>query len=164
MMIVGVLVTLFAVRMGHITLQWHEADRKYDEYIAAIDQLPEGARLFSVVAYANSRDPFPTPRDPFPTPVDQLACWAVLKKSAFVSNIFAFPSVQPITLTPPYRRLFTSDSVFYRSAVVPWDRIGKEYEYLLVVREQFLQYPLPPTFLQVFTGKDFQLYRLPGHQ
>ncbi|MGH7232967.1 MAG: hypothetical protein ACREJU_16650 [Nitrospiraceae bacterium] len=152
--IVMILGVVFIVRMAQISFHWQEAERKYSEYLQAIEKLPVGARLFSAVTYPNYRDPLPIP-------MDQLACWAVIKKSAFVSTIFAFPTQQPLALTAPYRRVLTIDAVFDRHFPVPWNIIAMQYEYLLVVREQFFDQPLPSGFIPMYEGEDFRLYRIP---
>ena len=152
--VAGTLTVVFLVRIGYITHQWHLADRKYDEYLAAIDSLPDGATLFPTVVYP-TQGHFPGAIPDF-----HLASWAVLKKSAFVPNIFAFPTQQPLTIREPYRNLILADWYFPRSEV-PWDTILQEYQYLLVIRGGLLLHAVPSSLIPIFVGEEFQLYKAP---
>lgn len=150
----GTLSVVFLVRIGYITQQWHLADRKYDEYLAALDRLPDGATIFPAVVY-------PTPSHfPGAIPDFHVASWAVLKKSAFVSNIFAFPTQQPLALRQPYRNFILTD-LYLPGSEVPWDTLIEQYEYLLVIREGLLAHSVPPSLIPIFVGEDFRLYRVP---
>jgi len=153
-LVAGTLSVLFLVRIGFITQQWQFADRTYDEYLAALDRLPEGATLFPAVVYP-SFGYFPGAVPDF-----HIASWAVLKKSAFVSSVFAFPTQQPLALRPPYRD-FILDGFFLPRSQIPWNTLFEQYDYLLVVREQLLAQPVPAQLVPIFIGKDFRLYRVP---
>jgi hypothetical protein len=153
--VAGTLSVVFIMRIGYITQQWHLADRKYDEYLAAFDRLPEGATLFPAVVY-------PTPGHfPGAVPDFHVASWAVLKKSAFVSSIFAFPTQQPLALRRPYRDFLLTDLYLPRSEV-PWDTLTAQYQYLLVIREGLLSHAVPSSLIPIFVGEDFRLYRVPS--
>lgn len=45
---------------------------------------------------------------------------------------------------------------------IPWDTIGKQYDFLVLRRGQRLQPALPPEFIPTASGDAFQFYRLPG--
>ncbi|HKN85672.1 MAG TPA: hypothetical protein VJV04_02310, partial [Nitrospiraceae bacterium] len=112
-LVAGTLSILFLIRIGYITQQWQLADRTYGEYLAALDRLPEGATLFPAVVY-------PSPGHfPGAIPDFHVASWAVLKKSAFVSSVFAFPTQQPLALRQPYRN-FILDGFFLPRSEIPW--------------------------------------------
>jgi hypothetical protein len=153
--VAGTLSIVFIMRIGYITQQWHLADRKYGEYLAAFDRLPEGATLFPAVVYP-SWDDFPGV-----IPDHHVASWAVLKKSAFVSNIFAFPTQQPLALRQPYGDFILSDFYLPRSEV-PWNTLLEQYDYLLLIRERLLTHPVPSYLVPIFLGEDFRLYRVPA--
>jgi hypothetical protein len=101
-------------------------------------------------------------RQPEPVPMANLSCWAVITRTAFVSNIFSAPSQQPIELAPPYRSMPAMEEFISHRRPIPWDAIGKQYDYLVVRRGQNLQPPLPPEFIPAYSGDEFQFYRLPG--
>jgi hypothetical protein len=153
--VAGTLSIVFIIRIGYITEQWQLADRKYDEYLAAFDRLPEGATLFPAVVY-------PSPGHfPGAVPDFHVASWAVLKKSAFVSNIFAFPTQQPLALREPYRDFILTDLYLPRSEV-PWNILLEQYDYLLIIREELLAHAVPSHLVPIFDGEDFRLYRVPA--
>jgi hypothetical protein len=154
-LVAGTLSVLFLVRIGYITQQWQVADRTYDEYLAALDRLPEGATLFPAVVYP-SLGYFPGAVPDF-----HIASWAVLKKSAFVASVFAFPTQQPLTLKLPYRH-FILDGFFLPRSEIPWNTLLQQYDYLLVVRERLLAQPVPAQLVPIFVGEDFRLYRVPA--
>ena len=153
--VAGTLTVVFLIRMGYITDQWHVADRKYDEYLTAIDRVPDGATLFPTVVYP-TQGHFPGAIPDF-----HVASWAVLKKSAFVPNIFAFPTQQPLAIRKPYRNLMLSDWYFPRSEI-PWDSILEQYQYVLLIRGKLLEHPVPSSLIPIFVGEDFQLYKAPN--
>jgi hypothetical protein len=88
---------LLAVRIGLVALSWQVSDRAYAALLPAIDQLPEGGRL--AVAY---------PSDAInseATPLAHFPLLAVVRRDAFVPTLFAFPTQQPVALTPDARML-----------------------------------------------------------
>ena len=154
-LVAATLTVLFLIRIGYITQQWQLPDRTYDEYLAALDRLPEGATVFSAVVYPSLA------HFPGAVPDFHVASWAVLKKSAFVSSVFAFPTQQPLALRQPYRD-FILDGFFVPRSEVPWNTLFEQYDYLLVVRERLLTQSVPPQLVPVFVGQDFRLYRVPA--
>jgi hypothetical protein len=160
----AVLIVLFLVRIGYVTQQWKEADGHYRQFLQALEQLPEGARLFSAIKLGSTNPgDISDSRRPELVPMANLSCWAVILKSAFVSNIFSAPSQQPIELTPAYRAMPAMEEFISQRKPIPWDAIGKQYDYLVLRRGQRLQPPLPPEFTATFSGDEFQFYRSPAH-
>jgi len=88
---------VFIARMAVIEGVWLKAGRLYAADIAAIDSLPEGAKL--AVAYPD--------RETNAGGIPQLhvATLAVARRDAFVPTIFAYASQQPLALRPPYAAL-----------------------------------------------------------
>jgi hypothetical protein len=128
-----------------------------------LERLPEGARLFSAIKLGSTNPvEISETRRPEPVPMANLSCWAVIVRGAFVSNIFAAPSQQPIELTPAYRAMPALEEFIGHRRPIPWDAIGKQYDFLVVRRGQRLQPPLPPDFVPTVSGEEFQFYRLPG--
>jgi hypothetical protein len=96
-LIAAAIAAVFAARMAVIEVVWLRADRVYGADIAALDGLPEGARL--AVAYP--------PRDVSAGNIPQfhVAPLAVVRREAFVPTVFAYPTQQPLTLRAPFARL-----------------------------------------------------------
>ena len=157
------LMALFLARVGYVSFRWQEADHHYAQFLRALQQLPEGTRLFSAIKLGSTNPvDISETRQPESVPMANLSCWAVVTRAAFVSNIFSAPSQQPIELTPPYRAMPALEEFLNHRRPIPWDAIGKQYDYLVVRRGQNLQPPLPPEFVPAFSGDEFQFYRLPG--
>ncbi len=157
------LVSLFLLRVGYISLRWQEADSHYTQFVKALDRLPQGVRLFSAIKLGSTNPvDISETRHPEPIPMANLACWAVITNAAFVSNIFSAPSQQPIELTPPYSAMPAVEEFISHRRPIPWNIIGKQYDYLVVRRGQNLQPPFPPEFVAASSGDEFQFYRLPG--
>jgi hypothetical protein len=157
-----VLCSLFAVRMSAITVHWREADRQYAEFFEAIEQVPPGSRIFSAIVkrgygYLDSRIPTSIPSE-------NLVCWAVISKSALVSIIFSAPNQQPLQLTQPYRRFFSTGEFMARSYIMNWEAVQEQYEYLLARQDERFRPPMPAQVAPIFVGRHFVLYRLPGSE
>ncbi len=151
---------LFVVRMAAITDDWRGTDRHYRQFVHQLDQLPEGARLLSGIklaafdAYSHADG-----RIPEIMPMNNLACWGVLRRSLFVSNMFTAPGQQPIQLTPAVRALLTMEEFLVQGDPIPWDRIGGQYDYVVIRRSQRLKPPVPANFTPIGSGDAFQFYR-----
>jgi hypothetical protein len=97
-----VVIAVFAVRTAVIETVWLRADAVYADDIAAIDRLPQGAKL--AVAYpARAVNAGGIPQLHAAT----LAAW---RREAFVPTLFAFPTQQPIALRAPYEALAAATS------------------------------------------------------
>ena len=159
-LLVSILGMLFVVRMAAITNDWRETDRYYRQFVHQLDQLPEGTRLLSAIklatfdAYSHADG-----RIPEAMPMNNLACWGVLRRSVFVSNLFTAPGQQPIQLTPAVRALLTMEEFLVQGDPIPWDRIGDQYDYVVIRRSQRLKPPVPANFTPVGSGDAFQFYR-----
>jgi hypothetical protein len=93
---------MFVVRMAVIEAVWLHADRVYAADIAAIDSLPQGAKI--AVAYP------PLDVNAGAIPELHVATLAVARRDAFVPTLFAYPTQQPIALRAPYDALAGSTS------------------------------------------------------
>ncbi len=127
---------LFVVRMGLIFGQWQATDRVYAEFLAAIDQVPHGARLMSVIAI-NGWQSLP------PVPLNEIAGMAVVRRDAFVPNLFAYPlhAAQTISFVGPYAamaRATPSQILMIDDADGPGEdeffrpRLMRFYDYVLI--------------------------------
>jgi hypothetical protein len=88
---------MFLLRMGVVGVSWAASERAYARLLPALDALPWGGRL--AVAFPSAAvNSQATPLVHFPT-------LAVVRRDAFVPTLFAFPTQQPLRLTPRYRAL-----------------------------------------------------------
>lgn len=156
---------LFVVRMGVVTEGWVETDRHYRQFIAALDQLPEGTRLLSAIKLASYDANSPrASRIPETRPLVNLSCWGIIRRSAFVSNLFTTPGQQPVQLTPAMRPLLTVEEFLAQAVPIPWDRFRTQYDYVIVRRTQTLRPPVPSDFIPVVQAEEFALYHIPQQQ
>ncbi|HVC56038.1 MAG TPA: hypothetical protein VND95_08785, partial [Stellaceae bacterium] len=96
----GAVAIVLVARLAAIETVWLAADHAYRADLAAIDELPRGARL--AVAYpANAVNVSAIPELHMPT----LAVW---RRGAFVPTLFAFPAQQPIAVRAPWDRAAAS--------------------------------------------------------
>ncbi len=98
---------LFAVRLSVTTQAWHADSRETERLLAALDQVPQGARVASAVAVDLGHWGFNT--------FEHIGGYAVVRRNALVNCNFALPSVHMLTLRPgttaftdPSQRIFTS--------------------------------------------------------
>ena len=93
---------VFAARMTVIEAVWLKADTVYAADIAAIDSLPQSAKL--AVAFP--------PREVNAGGIPQLhvATLAAARRAAFVPTVFANAAQQPLALRPPYDALAVATS------------------------------------------------------
>lgn len=151
---------LFVIRISLLTDQWRETDRHYRQFVQQLDQLPKGAKLLSAIKLAAYDAYSPAEgRIPESMPMVNLACWSVIRRSSFVSNIFSAPGQQPIQLTPAVRHLLTLEEFLMNADPIPWDRINTQYDYVVMRRGQRLKPPIPAQFTPIGAGDEFQFYR-----
>jgi hypothetical protein len=146
-----------------ITDHWRETDHHYRQFVQALDRLPQGTRLFSAIKLS-SHDAY-SPAEgmvPEPMPMEHLSCWGIIRRSAFVSNLFTAPGQQPVQVTPAFRALLTIEEFLGQGQSIPWDRISAQYDYAVFRRTQRLRPPVPVTFIPFASGEEFQFYRIDG--
>lgn len=155
---------LFIVRMASIAEQWRDTDHHYRQFIEALDQLPESARLFSAIKLDSFELSSPVAAViPDPMPMASLSCWGIIRRSLFISSLFSAPGQQPVHLTPALRSMPTIGEFQARAEPIPWDQIGAYYDYVVVRRGQRLTPPVPTTFTPFGSGDTFQFYRTGRH-
>ena len=151
---------LFVVRMAFITQDWRETDRHYQQFKQSLDRLPEGTRLLSAIKLSSFDHWSPAEGQiPEPMPLVNLSCWGIIRRSAFVSNLFAAPGQQPVRLRPAVHSLLTVEEFILRAAPIPWEQIAAQYDYLVVRRGQQFFPPIPAAFAPFESGEAFQFYR-----
>lgn len=161
-LIAGVAIAVvFAVRMAVIERVWLTASRRYSADIAAIDRLPEGAKL--AVAYP--------PRDVNAEPIPELhvATLAAAQRGAFVPTIFAYPSQQPLALRPPYAALagvtspnwiwdgYAGGDAAPRAAAAA---VLKDYDFVVFVDRDPVTMPANACLAPLPSPPRFRLFRL----
>lgn len=161
-LVVGIAVAaVFAVRMAVIETVWLKSDRIYRADLAAIDSLPDGAKL--AVA-------FPA-REVNAGGIPQLhvAALAAARRAAFVPTVFAYATQQPLVLRPPYDALaaVTSAAALW-AAFVGGDTAAKtqvapvlrDYDFVVFVDRQPFAVP-PRACLRAMTSPPtLQLFAL----
>ena len=166
-MLVLSMTMLLAVRIVLVGAAWKAADPIYQQYLAAIDELPAGARLAVLVAHKSSE----TLENP---PVEFIAQYAIIRRQAFVSSTFAIPGAQPLRFNHPYDVIAARVQSVYDAAELrqlwhadPKVQIGPfqqaslgAYDYVLVIHADDFHRPFPDWLKPVFVGTDFQLFKV----
>lgn len=151
---------VFVVRIASITEDWRETDRHYQQFKQTLDQLPEGTRLLSAIKLASHDNWSPAEGQiPEPLPIVNLSCWGIIRRSAFVSNLFTARGQQPVWLAPAVHSLLTVEEFLLRAAPIPWEQMAVQYDYLVVRRGQRFNPPIPADFVPFGSGDAFQFYR-----
>lgn len=160
-MLASFFVGVFIARVGILQSHWWEFEKSFDQYMQALNKVPEGSKLFTAMADPDGSNSM--------SPVYHLPCMAIIKKSAFVPSLFAFPTAQPIALTPPYQALAkkTPGPDFLYKMAPPWNTplwhmLLRKYDYLLVVQGDKFKSAPPLSLKLVYAGQDFRLYKIPS--
>jgi hypothetical protein len=88
---------MFLARTSIVAFEWQQSDRTYSELLPAFDEIPAGSRV--AIANPHGADKWAA------TPLNHFPAYAVLRRDAFMPEMFAFPSQQPIVMRPHYRAL-----------------------------------------------------------
>jgi hypothetical protein len=156
---------LFFVRMGVIAANWVQAQRVYQPILAALEQLPRGARVVVLVGGDN----FPYLANP---PLDHVPNMAVITRDAYLNTLFAEPgkqvlrvvynSMTPFSVDPS--QTFRMDKTQVGRANpfpdVPLDR----FDYLLLINQRYFVRDYPPRLRRVFERDIATLFKIaPGN-
>lgn len=152
------LLGIFVLRMAFINDHWQAANHLQDEYIHAFDKLPQGAKLLMLSGdHGNWYDNVTMLNFP---------CWAIIKKSAFVPTLYAFPTQQPVSFTPPYRELANQTADWrFQNMKGPPPHFFNNFDYVLIERTQpaFTLLSQPSLHL-VYSGGNFSLFQVMLHR
>jgi hypothetical protein len=152
---------IFAARMAVIEKVWLDASRIYAADIAAIDTLPEGAKL--AVAYPDRET------NAGGIPELHVATLAAMRREAFVPTLFAYASQQPIALRPPYDALagatspnwiwggFVEGNATERAASVA---VLKDYDYVVFASRDPFTVPANACLTPMPSPPRFRLFKL----
>jgi hypothetical protein len=91
-------IVLAAANAATLTVDWIAHDKQYREFRAAIRDIPEGSKLFTVL----DGDALDDINDP---PYWHMAEFAILDRGAFTPLMFATKGQHVVRLKPPYDRL-----------------------------------------------------------
>lgn len=154
---VALLLILFGVRTTVLTTQWFRADEIYSQYLKAFEQIKPGGRLLTAIAS-------PGVWKPFPVPITHIPCLAIIKRSAFVPSLFAYPAQQPVRPKGVYERQIKrySNPNHERGMMPDIDNILKYYDYFLIVDEQYFQKKLDISWPEIYRGDNFRLLKVPA--
>lgn len=153
--------TIFIARMSLIEKTWLDASRVYAADIAAIDTLPEGAKL--AVAYPDRET------NAGGIPELHVAPLAAMRREAFVPTLFAYASQQPITLRPPYDALagatspnwiwggFVAGNATERAASAA---VLKDYDYVAFASRDPFTVPPSDCLIPLPSPAHFRLFKL----
>jgi hypothetical protein len=110
---------LFFVRMGVIAANWVQAQRVYQPILAAMEQLPKGARVAVLVGGDN----FPYLANP---PLDHVPNMAVITRDAYLNTLFAEPGKQILQVVygseAPFPSTLPRPSAWTRTRLAPSTR------------------------------------------
>lgn len=162
--LVASITLLFFVRMGVIAVNWVQAQRVYQPILAALEQLPRGARVAVLVG----GDSYPYLANP---PLDHVPNMAVITRDAYLNTLFAEPGKQVLRVvygsTTPFSvdpsQTFRMDKQQIGSANpfpdVPLDR----FDYLLLINQRYFVHDYPARLTPVFQKEIATLFRVaPG--
>ncbi|HET9147415.1 MAG TPA: hypothetical protein VFN77_05160 [Acetobacteraceae bacterium] len=168
----GVFSLLLAARILLIWQVWTKVQPVYQQFIAAFEQLPRGARLISAAPGLGGA--LPTP------PLFHVDAYAVILRSVFLPSMFAAPhdAGSSIAFAGPYAELKqrTPPVVIWNDTLAALrdpayaHRHGpfrpsllKDYDYALAIHENWIPRParLPASCPVIARGVDFVLVKLP---
>jgi hypothetical protein len=151
-------VLMFITRTAVIERVWLDADRIYAADLAAIDQLPRGAKL--AVAYPAGAIQVGS------IPELHVSTLAAPRRDAFVPTVFASPAQQPLEVRAPYAALtasvpppllwsaFIQDDTATRLQLLP---ALEQYDYVIFTDQRPFRVPVD-SCLRPFSGQpSFQI-------
>ena len=152
---------LFFVRMGVIGMNWLQAQRVYQPILAAIEQLPKGARVAVIVGGDN----FPYLANP---PLDHVPNMAVITRDAYLNTLFAEPGKQVLQVVYGSKAPFSVDpSQTFR---MDTSEIGKadpfpdvpleRFDYLLLINQRYFVAHYPAQLTPVFEKDIATLFKV----
>jgi len=150
---------IFAARMAVIEAVWLKSDAVYAADIAAIDSLPQGAKL--AVAFP--------PREISAGGIPQLhvATLAAARRAAFVPTVFAYAAQQPLALRPPYDALAaaTSPALLWAgfvegSAAASASAMLRDYDFIVFAERDPFTVAARPCLEKRPSPQNFQLFAL----
>lgn len=156
-----VVAVLLSARTALISRAWAETREEYHAVEEAISTLPEGSRVLGYLIAGE-------PRFGNQPPLGHAVTLAVIRKSAFVPSLFAFPGKHPLRLRPAYQEI--ADQTPHptvvnfgineapNSASHPLSpTVGGLYDYLLLFARDPESVALPECYRDVFSMQHVRL-------
>ncbi len=153
----ALLLILFGIRTSVLTSHWFRAADIYSQYLKAFEQIKPGERLFTAIAS-------PGVWKPFPVPLTHVPCLAIIERSAFVPTLFVYPAQQPVQLAEDHAKQIKqySNPNYEYGRMPEMDNILNNYDYFLIVNEQYFRVKLDISWPEVYRGDNFRLLKVPA--
>lgn len=156
-LVVMLALALSGVRLAATAEEWRRADTSYAHHLAALQEIPTGARILALVPTEGGLTQAEGP------PLRHLADLAVVRRDAFVNSQFAVAGAQPLEVKA------NTDSPFHidPSEFVAQDRIRQalagadkgHFDYAWVLG-RYPPGPTPANLVPIFTDDETQLFRV----
>jgi hypothetical protein len=147
---------LVSLKVAEVDAHWRRFSDDVARYRDALQALPRGARIATVV-YATHAGI---------VPARHVAAFAVMDRDAFIPNFYGFPyngeSVAFRSEVAPLPALTGKDHLVFDPAgeAPPWPVFCESYDALLMLRFDERAHPPPSCAAPVHSEHDFTLYRL----
>ncbi len=132
--------------------KWVIANDYYAGCIRAFDLIPRGARIYTATKSVGEHAEFP--------PARHIASYAVIRREAFVQNLFTFPRYgESIAYAEEFEKIVRAEPrhMYTKSQTPNWGTIVNHYDYVFLVNPQLFQ-PIPDQLNEIIEGKGFSLY------
>lgn len=125
----ALVVALSAVQAALVYDRWRLAEAHQRHMMAALGELPRGARVFSAVfggGYADAQSPVPW---------THMAALGVVANDHFVPSVFANPTQQPLAYVGEFEplRQKVRRIVYDDPAKVDWDTVKAHFDYIVLM-------------------------------
>jgi hypothetical protein len=149
---------VFLLEIAGVTVAWQHSDAVYRRLVAVLDRLPPGSRV--AVAFP------PRALHLNRTPAVHFPLEAVIRRGAFVTTLFAYPTQQPIRVLPPYDQVAAG---LQPEAVWAWfvdhkpgiNRAAlRNIDDVVFLNVRPVAVPASPSLTEVAGTPRFKLYRL----
>ena len=153
-----ILMLLLTLNVHTVTKKWAMFQDEYKEIMTLIENIEEGSRIYTIRAYSSYREEC--------YPFMHAPTYAAIKRSAFIPSLFALSTQQPVRFNEenvPVMQQSSSpicpgyDASMYQA--VDWDSLIKQYDYVLVGKEELLQEIPRSSMNKLYKGENYALYK-----
>jgi len=146
---------LVIVRVATITVEWRRInDDEYAEYIQAFDSLADGSKVYYAFGHAGSK------KNMWPGPVYHIPHLALMEKQVYVPYLF-ISELLPLQYSPAFKSLqhiTPGGPVLMNGGSPNWRPLLEEFDFFMLVNEQFFKTPVPEELDLVFKGEKVRVY------
>jgi hypothetical protein len=151
------LALMFLLRLGVVERVWLRADQIYRDDLAALDLLPEGAKLALAAP--------PRTVQAGGIPALHLPVLAIARRHAFVPTLFAYAGQQPVALTPAGAALAAKDdtAALWTALTEPGGALPaalKSYDFVVLIDTAPFAVPANECLAPVRLNPSFQLFAI----